>query len=505
MPASTPPCVRPTPEEVLPLFRACFSRPLLQGWLQAHRTAQSPPPPHLYWRLYTPLVVLWCLILQRLQADHTDEAVVTHLHTGAADALDPHDPHQQPLSQRLRSESTAAYVQARARLPLTLLQRASAHLVAHVQATLAAPAPAATWHGHPVRLLDGTTFRLAPTPALVAAYGQARNQHGDGYWVVVRSVASFCLHTHLCTAVTEAAPTTSESALVHPVMAQEAPGTVFVGDINFGVYRVAQVATALGQQVVLRLRADRAEALLRANGQRGPHAGAQAWAVQWARKVDTQYEATLPAAPLAGRVLYVRLQQPGFRPRALYLFTTLPDAPPYPLVEVVALYGLRWQVELDYRQIKTTLEMEEFTAQSPEVFRLELAAGLLTYNLVRAGMVQAAQRAAVPVTRLSFARCWRRLREALLVGVPAWVAHGGQIAAWLVGRLAQCRLPHQPRKVAHEPRQVRRRPQVFPALKGDRARARQQALEQLGYVGEDAEAAPVAERAKQPAAVRKAA
>jgi hypothetical protein len=478
---------------------------LLQGWLHAHRAAQTPPPPQLYWRLYTPLVVLWCLILQRLQADHTDDAVVTHLHTGAADTLDPHDPHRQPLSQRLRSESTAAYVQARARLPLALLRRASAHLVAQVQATLAATAPATTWHGHPVRLLDGTTFRLAPTPALVAAYGQARNQHGDGYWVVVRSVASFCLHTQLCTAFTEAAPTTSESALVHAVMAQEAPGTIFVGDINFGVYRVAQVATAGGQHAVLRLRADRAEALLRANGQRGPRGATQAWGVQWARKADTQYEATLPAVPLAGRVLYVRLQQPGFRPRALYLFTTLLDAPPYALAEVVALYGLRWQVELDYRQIKTTLELEEFTAQSPEVFRIELAAGLLTYNLVRAVMVQAAQRAGVAVTRLSFGRCWRRLREALLVGVPAWVVEQGQVGEQLLARLAQCRLPHQPHKVAHEPRKVRRRPQVFPALKGSRAAARQEVLAQLGARESAAPAATVAASEQQPRPQRTAA
>ena len=245
---------------------------------------------------------------------------------------------------------------------------------------------------------------------------------------------------------------------------------------------------------MLRLRADRAEALLRANGQRGPRGGEQAWAVEWARKADTQYEATLPAVPLAGRVLYVRLQQPGFRPRALYLFTTLPDAPPYPRAEVVALYGWRWQVELDYRQIKTTLAMEEFTAQSPAVFRVELAAGLLAYNLVRAMMVQAAQRAAVPVTRLSFGRCWRRLREALLVGVPAWVVMQGQVGEHLLVRLAQCRLPHQPHKVAHEPRKVRRRPQVFPALKGTRAAARQQVLAELG-AATGAAAAPVSEEA----------
>jgi IS4 transposase len=489
----------------LPLFRSLFSRALLKQWLHEAAAVQAAPPPLLYWRLFTPLIVLWCLILQRLQAGQTDDAVVSHLHSGAADALDPHDPHPQPLSQRLHSESSSAYVQARARLPLALLQRATRHVVEQVQGELAQTPTPTTWHGHPVRLLDGTTFRLAPTPALVAAYGQASNQHGDSYWVVVRSVATFCLFTQLCTAVTEAAPTTSESALGRAVMEQEAPGTLYVGDINFGVYRVAQVASALGQHVVLRLRQDRAEALLRANGHHGPRRSGQSWAVQWARKADTQYDATLPDAPIAGRVLYVRLQQAGFRPIDLYLVTTLLDPAVYPVAEVVALYGLRWQVELDYRALKSTMEMEELRAQSPEVFRLELAAGLLTYNLVRAVMVQAAQRAGLGVTCLSFVRCLRRVRDALVEGVPGWVAQGGQITEWLVARLAKCRLPQQPKKVAHEPRKVRRRPQVFPALKGDRARARQEALRQLGWIGDTAADAALPEMVPSPEVRQKAA
>ena len=92
-------------------------------------------------------------------------------------------------------------------------------------------------------------------------------------------------------------------------------------------------------------------------------------------------------------MLYVRLSKNGFRPIELYLFTSLSDPVIYPLAELVALYGLRWQVEIDYRQIKTTLDMDEFTAQSVEMFRKELAAGLLTYNLICAALVAAAQRA----------------------------------------------------------------------------------------------------------------
>jgi hypothetical protein len=354
-------------------------------------------------------------------------------------------------------------------------------------------------------LLDGTTFRLAPTPDLVTTYSQARNQHGDGYWVIVRSVASFCLYTQQCCGLAEDRPTTSESALARAVLEAEQPDTVFVGDCNFGVYRVAQVAHALRQQVVLRRQARQARALLRATGYRGVLTSGLDWPVRWACGKDTQVDPTVPCEPLAGRLIFVRLQKAGFRPLDLYLFTSLTDPQAYTVAELVALYGLRWQVEIDYRHIKTTLDMDEFSAQTAEMFRKELAAGVLTYNLICACLVQAAQRAHLAPNRLSFQRGLRRVRDALLTGVPAWVLHTNQLATYLLDRLAQCRLAHQPLKIAHEPRKVRRRPQVFPALKGDRNNARQQVLQQLGAVAHAAPAAQIAAAPDQEEAQQKAA
>ena len=471
----TPTCVHPTPEELLPIFRTCFTRATIPQLLRA-----TAPNPCFYWRVFTRLILLWCLIIQRLQHDHTGDAVVSHLHTGAADALDPADPHPQPLSQRLISESTSAYAQGRERLPLALLTAASRLVVQTVQAWVADTPTPPTWKGHAVRLLDGTTFRLAPTPDLVTAYGQARNQHGDGYWVIVRAVASFCRYTQQCCGLAEDRPTRSESAMTRSVLEADLPNTVFVGDSNFGVDRVAQVARALRQHVLLRRQARQARALLRANGYRGPLASGLDWAVCWACGSDPPVDPSLPCDPLPGRLIFVRLTKAGFRPIDVYLFTSLTDPNVYPVADLVALDGLRWQVEIDYRHIKTTMAMEEFTAQTAAMFRKELAAGLLTYNLICATLVQAAHRAQLAPNRLSFQRGLRRVRDALLTGVPVWVLDTGQLATYLLDRLAQCRLAHQPLKIAHEPRKVRRRPQVFPALKGDRTMARQQLLQQLG-------------------------
>ncbi len=135
--------------------------------------------------------------------------------------------------------------------------------------------------------------------------------------------------------------------------------------------------------------------------------------------------------------------------------------------------------EIDYRYIKITLEMAEFTSKSPEMFRKERAAGLLIYNLICAVMAKAALKAHLAPTQLSFSRCYRRVRDLLLQGIPAWVTAEGTLEDYVLDRLAKCTLPHQPNKVAHEPRRVRRRPAIFPALKGSREAARQRVVQDL--------------------------
>ena len=463
----------PSPEELLPVYQELLPRSCVRDWVKASHTK-------LYWRLLTPLVMLWGFIFQRLNPDHTCDAAVSHLHTGAADGLVPVHPVKGPLSRQLTSESTSAYVQGRNRLPLSVLQAALRHVVTVILGWLQVQAGTTTWKGHALRLLDGTTFRLAPTEAILAAYTQATNQTGTAHWVIVRSLAAFCGFSQALVAYAEAPTATSETALVYRVMQQDPePHSVYVTDRNFGTFRVAQVAHACQQELVTRLNTRTARVLWRTVQPQGALRSGADLPVAWAPQPKAQVEPNLRLTPVPGRLLYVRLARPGFRTLDLYLFTTLLDAQQYPLADLVALYGVRWEVEIDYRYIKITLEMAEFTSKSPELFRKELAAGLLIYNLICALMTQAALKAHLAPTQLSFSRCYRRIRELLLQGVPAWVTAEGKLADYLLDRLAKCTLPHQPNKVAHEPRRVRRRPAVFPALKGSREAARQRVVQDL--------------------------
>ena len=468
-------CVRPNPAELLPVCAEVFSRSVLKQLLaDAQITA--------YWRVLTPLVILWALIYQRLNADHTCDAAVSYLRQGGADTLDPDDPHPQPLSRRLKSESTSAYVQGRQRFSLAVVHAALGVVLRCVQTWLAAESatPAQTWHGHAVRLLDGTTFRMRPQGDLVTTYGQAKSQRGASYWVVAKSVAAFCLHTRLCVGYAEGSQQMSEPALASSVMRQDpSPHSVYVGDRGLGVYRVAQVAHALGHAVVLRLETRTAKRLFRQVHDRGRLPSGADDRVAWAPAPYTQVEPNLPALPIVGRVIYVRLQRPGFRPVEMYLFTTLLDATTYSVQELCALYGLRWHVELDYRKIKVTLAMAEFAVQSAAMFQLELAVGLLTYNLICAVMVQSTQRVGLSPWQLSFSRCWRRIREALTLGLPTWVEMQGMGTDYLLQQLARCTLPRQRNKVAHEPRKVRSLWRSYPALQGDRNAARAKLLAEM--------------------------
>lgn len=96
----------------------------------------------------------------------------------------------------------------------------------------------------------------------------------------------------------------------------------------------------------------------------------------------------LPKA-LTIRVIKYYIPSPGFRTSSVILATTLLDSKVYPPTEIMRLYGQRWQVELDLRHLKTTLDMDILRGKTLEIVRKEIYAHLLAYNLLRTVMWEA--------------------------------------------------------------------------------------------------------------------
>ena len=71
-------------------------------------------------------------------------------------------------------------------------------------------------------------------------------------------------------------------------------------------------------------------------------------------------------------------------------------------VELSKAYKMRWHIELDLRNIKTTLGMETLHCMTPNMNEKEMWVFFLAYNLIRLLMCEAAMQAEVLPRQISF-------------------------------------------------------------------------------------------------------
>lgn len=121
------------------------------------------------------------------------------------------------------------------------------------------------------------------------------------------------------------------------------------------------------------------------------------------------------------------------------------------------LYASRWNVELDLRNLKTTLAMERLHCKTPAMNAKELWVYLLAYNLIRLLMTESAKQADVLPRLLSFKHSLQLWLAWSQDGPPDFDASHLRILYDLV---AQQRVGNRPGRI--EPRAVKRRPKPYP-------------------------------------------
>ena len=129
------------------------------------------------------------------------------------------------------------------------------------------------------------------------------------------------------------------------------------------------------------------------------------------RWMSAEQFAALPPS-LVVREIKWRVQARGSRVREVTLVTTLLDAEHYPAAQIARLYGLRWQIEVDLRDLKTTLGLDVLKGHKGETVLKEVQIYVLVYNLVRLVTVKAARRQQVTPHRISFSDALRWLQPA---------------------------------------------------------------------------------------------
>lgn len=348
---------------------------------------------------------MWLLVQQRLRGAAPLEAVVLDLLHDLPVGFWPNpckrirDWHQ---TGKAVSGNTAAYNQARQKLPLPVVEKSCDRIFDQLMGRMAPTCPPGTRCAF---VLDGSSIRVAHSPAVVNQFPPARNQYGESHWPVIRMLVAHDLQTGLAMRP-EWGPmygpeAVSEQQLLEASIGRLPAGATVIGDCNFGVFSVAWTATQQGYPVLLRLTLPRAKRL--AGEALKDKTDRQ---VVWkpSREERKAHPDLPPDACVKGRLI-VRQVQPenGTAPFLLVLFTTLPE----PMKEIQELYGKRWNIETDLRTLKSQLRMEQLNCASPEMAAKEILMSIAAYNLVRAVIGIAAQQSGLPPRDYSFTRAAR--------------------------------------------------------------------------------------------------
>lgn len=396
-------------------------------------------------RIFTPLVSLWTFIAQVLQPDSSCRQGVARVLTDLAftSGLEPsHDP--------------SAYCRARQRLPDELLPALTRTVARDLDAKVE---PGELWHGHKVRLVDGSSVSLWDCPENQKAYPQPTGQKPGCGFPVARIVGVFSLTTGALIDLAVAALSVGETILFHTIWCCLAAGDVLVGDRHFCSYAEIALFEARGVHVLFRLHQRR-----KPKDGRWKRLGRNDWLVRWPKGIRPRWMSrkefdALPET-LTLRVLTFECHVRGWRTKKITAVTTLLDPVMYPAKDVARLYQRRWEIETDLGHVKTTLGMDILSCRSPEMVRKEIWAYLLAYNLIRTLMWDAAVHCDVPVSRVSFKATVQELLASWPYGALAEDEEARRrYYDILLRRVATHKIPNRPNR--SEPRVRKRRPKNY--------------------------------------------
>lgn len=383
--------------------------------------------------VYTTLVTVWMLTLQRLDGGKSLEAVVKSVLTYNRDLL----PDNKRVREGTLSTRTGAYSQARKRLTLEIVRKFAERCC---QSLIDLSPPSVD--GRRAFIIDGTTITGEPTSNLRNAYPPATNQHGETVWPVIMLMVAHELQSG-CALVPEFGPMygperTSEAKQAAAIAERIPAGSLVLADSGFGIFSVAYAMVGAGHDILFRLTKSRFKALHRRGEviERTAH-GVRYRLIWTPSPKDRQNNPELPAdACLEIEVHEVTLPNGDY----LYLATTLGVSS-----ELAGRhYGRRYDVEHDIRDFKVSLRIENIRAKSDAMFQKELFCSVVAYNLVVHLRREAAKIAGVKPRRLSFTGVWTTMQVCLLHQPPCTASEWIERYDRALHMAAAQKLPNRP-------------------------------------------------------------
>jgi len=348
--------------------------------------------------------------------------------------------------------NTGSYCDARARMPIGIPVALGNKIGERLESRVP---PAWRWQGRTVKLFDGTTVSMPDTPDNQQAFPQSREQKPGLGFPVARIGALIGLASGAVLGYQIVAcegKGTGEQSLLRNLLGNIVPEDVVLADALLATWWIIEGVIARGGDVVMAQHGRRITDFTR-----GEPLGRFDHRVEWQRPPKP---ASMSAEQYACYPEKLRMREVEVGGRILV--TTLLDPERVSAPALDKLYAMRWNIEVDFRTIKVTLQMDVLRCKSKAMVEKEIAVYLLAYNLVRWTMAVAANLSGVLPRALSFTGAKR-----LLGAFYDQLRHtpGKRVRfmmATVLASIAMLKLPHRPGRI--EPRAKKRRPKPLPLL-----------------------------------------
>lgn len=402
--------------------------------------------------LFHPAMVTWLMMYQRLSCKCSLADAVEAFREGAGGVL----AERCKGKARGASLNTGGFSQARMRLP----EKAVDEIADTINAAIIGSHPEHLWNGRHAYMLDGTDFRVLAEGDLKKEFPPCCDSTRSSPWSIIRAVVA----THVITGVALRAAigpmhgrkAVGEVGLSKEVIPNLPDSSIIIADKGFGTFFVAYTAINKGHDVVLRLTDVRAKQAL--NGKVLKQDGEMPCTWKPAKGTRQGHPEIPEDAELLGRMIRHTYHRKGSKPVKIVIFTTLK----LPLDQIVSLYALRWNIETDFRSIKTTMKMELLDVKSASMARKEIALGIAAYNMVRHILAYAAHEANIPPRQISFKYYATRIRYVgMKLANTVDKNEREHIIKSLTFKLQQMAHPKRRKKRPPQPRKVIRHPRPF--------------------------------------------
>lgn len=392
--------------------------------------------------VFTPLVTLRAFLFQVLSSTGACKEAVAHILIERIG-----------LDYSANSMNTGPYCKARLRLLLSHLIEAvtSSGQVLHEQAS-----KNWLWKGYRVMLVDGTTLLMPDTDNNQKTYPQQSAQKPGLGFPIVRLVGLLSLATGSCVNYAIGSyqgKGSGETSLFSQLIKTLSKHDLLLADRYYTSYAIMELLMRQGTSLIFRQRST-----VKSDFHRGQHLGAKDHIISVKKpKKKPVWMSDKAWADLPDKLLIRE-----FSVKGIVYVTTFIDAKTYPKKALAELYRQRWQIEVDFRTIKTYMGMEMLRCKTAEMVKKEIAVHLLAYNLIRANLARAACLNDKIPRHLSFMAAVQLMRNTASLCITTTRAALGKLISPLLIAMAQTEIGQRQR--SNQPRVIKRRPKGYPLM-----------------------------------------